>query len=132
VKTNLRGCGVVFAVALMFAAGPALLSAAGAQVILSSVTPAAAEPGLTTVHVLGSGFPAGNFTPANIKVSLAPASGGASTTASATNYQPVVGTTSSVAFVLPASISVTAPTVFSISIATSLTAFRATSRFRSA
>ncbi len=115
-KTNWCRCGIVIAVASIFAAKPALLGAASGQVTLSSATPPTAEPGLTTVRLLGSGFPAGNFNPVNIQVLLAPQAGGASTTVPAVQYQTVAGTSSRVAFLLPASISVTTPSAFSVSI----------------
>jgi hypothetical protein len=90
---------------------------AATQVTLSSAAPAAAEPGLTTVRLLGSGFPTGmTVNPANIQIQLAPQGGGSATQVTATQYQAIVGTTARVAFLVPASLSPTTPTVFTASL----------------
>lgn len=76
-----------------------------------------AEAGLTTVRLLGSGFPAGvAVNPANIQIELTPQGGGSTTAATATQYQAVVGTFARVAFVVPGTLAVATPTVFTASL----------------
>ena len=124
-KTNLRKFAIASVVSLLsaFVSTGLFAQTPGGQVTLSSATPASGEPGLTSVRLLGSGFPVGNFNPANILVSLAPQAGGAPTTVAATGYQSIAGTTSRVAFLLPASISVANPAAYSISISDSSNGF---------
>ena len=50
----------------------------------ASATPKTAQAGITTASVTGSGFPAGTIWAANVTVSLAPKSGGAAVTTTAT------------------------------------------------
>ena len=89
---------------------------AATQVKLSAAS-SPAEPGLTTIRLFGSGFPTGSsINPANIQVQLTPQGGGSTTNVTAGQYQAVVGTTGVVAFLVPPSISVSSPTVFTASL----------------
>jgi hypothetical protein len=101
-----------------------------AQVLLSTVTPATAEPGLTNVTVTGSGFPSGTITPGNITVTLAPANTGAGPTAmtAASGIATVLGTTRRVTFLAPASLTVTAPTAYLISLNDTTDGFSSTNQ----
>jgi PKD repeat protein len=87
-----------------------------ASVVLGSATPTSAEPGLTTVSVTGSGFPSGTISPASVTVTLTPKSGGTAVTTTATTVTPGTGSTYTIAFVVPASISVSTPTVYQVAI----------------
>jgi hypothetical protein len=82
----------------------------------ASATPKTAQAGITTASVTGSGFPAGTIWAANVTVSLAPKSGGAAVTTTATGVTAGTGSTNTIAFLVPASISVATPTVYDISI----------------
>jgi RHS repeat-associated protein len=82
------------------------------------VVPAAAQPGVHTVAVTGSGFPAGTIPAANVTVTLVPSSGaGTSATAPATGVQGLYAGTRRVSFAVPAAIAVATPTAYKISIA---------------
>ena len=116
-KTNMRGISILLTlVSATAGTGPLLGQTGTGQVTLSSAAPTVAEPGLTTVRLLGSGFPVGNFNPANIQISLVPQSGGSVSTVSATQYQIVAGSTARVAFLLPAGLVPSAPALFSAAI----------------
>ena len=91
---------------------------AQASVTLKAATsPTSGQAGLTSVSVTGSGFPSGTISPASVTVTLTPKSGGTPVTTTATSVTPGTGTTDTVAFLRPASISVTAATVYEVSIA---------------
>lgn len=89
--------------------------------LLPTATPSAAEAGLTLVSVTGSEFPAGTIIPSQVTVTLAPASPGTGDPVAVEAYSvtTVIATTRKVTFLLPASIHVGSPTVYSISIASS-------------
>ncbi|MGA2534765.1 MAG: PKD domain-containing protein [Terracidiphilus sp.] len=82
----------------------------------SSATPSTAQAGITTASVTGSGFPAGTIWAANVTVSLTPKSGGTAVTTTATSVTAGTSGTNTIAFLVPASISVSTPTVYEISI----------------
>lgn len=88
-----------------------------ASVVLgSATTPTSAEPGLTTASVTGSGFPSGSILPASVTVSLTPKSGGTAVTTTATTVTQETGSTYTIAFLVPASISVSTPTVYEVAV----------------
>jgi hypothetical protein len=88
-----------------------------ASVKLNSATvPASAQAGVTTASVTGSGFPSGTIWAANVTVTLTPKAGGSALTTAASSVTPGTGTTSTVAFLVPASISVATPTLYEVSI----------------
>ena len=88
------------------------------MVLSPVVAPSAAQPGVHTVAVTGSGFPAGTIPPANVTVTLIPASGtGTSATIPATGVQLLFTGTRRVAFQVPTTIAVTTPTAYRVSIA---------------
>ncbi len=85
--------------------------------LTATAAPAAAQPGVHTVAVTGSGFPSGTIAAAAVTLTLRPASGvGAVVTATATAVAVLPGTTRRIAFVIPAALSVTAPTPYTVSV----------------
>jgi hypothetical protein len=91
-----------------------------AQVVVtlsSAASPTSGQPGVTTINVTGSGFPSGTILPASTTVSLQPAAGGAATNTSATAVTTIAGTTRRVIFLIPASISVSSPTGYKVTLA---------------
>ncbi len=93
--------------------------AAQAQVSLASAaSPSSGQPGVTTITVTGSNFPAGTINPAQVQVQLQPASAGAGPTASiaATTVATVVGSTRRVSFTIPSSITVASPTAYRVTL----------------
>ena len=91
-----------------------LIAQAPVSITLSaSATPAAAQPGVTVMSLTGSGFPAGTIAPANVTVTLAPASGNGSTVAvSATAVTTLFGNSRRVTFQVPSTLSVSSPTAY--------------------
>jgi hypothetical protein len=97
-----------------------LLSGAVTEVVLSpSASPAAADPVVTSVTVIGHGFPAGTIRPAKVNVILTPSAGASlpSGTTTAAKVQVVSGTTERISFTVPKSISVPAAALYQVSIA---------------
>jgi uncharacterized repeat protein (TIGR03803 family) len=84
-----------------------------------STSPGAGDPGVTNLTVVGHGFPNGTITPGNVTVTLNPTTvgGGPSGTATASLVTVVSGSTESVTFQIPATISVPTPTSYQVSIA---------------
>ncbi|HUE21654.1 MAG TPA: putative Ig domain-containing protein, partial [Bryobacteraceae bacterium] len=84
-----------------------------------AASPTAADAGVTSVTVIGHGFPSGTIPPANVTVTIDPttAGSGPSGTTTATKVTVASGTTEYVTFLLPASISVPTATSYQISIA---------------
>ena len=82
----------------------AVLALAGAGLFAQSVTlssttsPAAGQPGVTTMSVTGSGFPAGVIAANLVTVSVTPLAGGPPMTAVATAVTTIAGTTRRVTF----------------------------------
>src|SRR5713101_1619021 len=81
----------------------AFLRVAEAQVpaavtLQPGTAPAAAEPGVTIVNVMGSGFPAGTIPPGNVNVALTPAGSGPAMTAIVQSVVTIIGTTRRIAF----------------------------------
>jgi YD repeat-containing protein len=92
---------------------------AQSTVTLSSATsPASGQPGVTTITVLGSNFPSGTIAPASVTVSLqaATANAGPTATTPASAVTTILGSTRRVAFTIPASIAVLAPTAYLVSL----------------
>ena len=108
----------------------AVPSGAQAQVTLSSMaSPGAGSPGLTTINITGSNFPAGTISPSSVTVTLTPSGGGAATTTTPSAVTTILGTTRRVTFVIPGSISVSTSTVFKVTVSgttTTGTAFSST------
>ena len=103
---------------LLFAAQEPRAQSPVAVTLLPGTSPAAAEPGVTTIAVTGSNFPAGTIPAANVTVSIAKAGGiGPTTGVKATAVATVTGTTRRVTFTVPSTISVVIPTSYVISIA---------------
>src|SRR5712672_1004096 len=86
--------------------------------LTSTASPAAAQPGVTSVSVTGSSFPSGTIVPADTLVTIQPVSTGAAPTVStaASSVVTVAGTTRRVTFVVPGSFSVTSPTAYRVSV----------------
>src|SRR5581483_12015073 len=85
--------------------------------LTATTSPSAGEPGVTNISVTGSGFPAGTIPASNVTITLKPASGGANVTTSATAIAPVIGSTRRMSFTIPNSVSVSAPTIYAVSLA---------------
>ena len=85
----------------------------------ASATPSAANPAVTNVTVVGHGFPSGTIPPANVTVTLNPTTAGAGPSGTTTALAVTVesGATEAVTFKVPASIAVSAPTSYQVSIA---------------
>jgi len=92
---------------------------ASTKVTLSATTsPTAGQAGITSVNVVGSGFPAGAIPAANVTVTLQPSgSTGPSVTATASAVSTILGTVRRVTFQIPTSIGVSTPTAYNVSIA---------------
>ncbi|MCC6536048.1 MAG: PASTA domain-containing protein, partial [Bryobacterales bacterium] len=87
-----------------------------AAVTLSAATlPAAGQPGVTTLDVTGSGFPAGVILPARVTLSLSPVTTGPAMTATATAVTTVAGTLRRVTFRFTGA-SVTAPANYNLAL----------------
>jgi hypothetical protein len=84
-------------------------------VLESSTSPAAAIPG-STVGVGGTGYPEGPINPSQVQVTLRPASGGTALTVNATSVAAINSNNRIVAFSLPASLSLSAPTAYLVSL----------------
>src|SRR5580700_2940055 len=101
----------------------AVCASSQTQVTLSTaVSPTSGQPGITSITLTGSNFPAGTIPPASVTVNLQPAAGGATVTTTATTVTTVVGSTRRVAFIIPATIAVSAPTSYLVSISGATTA----------
>jgi hypothetical protein len=74
-----------------------------AQIHLNTwTTPDNGTAGINTVNVIGSSFPAGQITPANVMVKLSPTCGGAaSASTSAISVMTLIGTSRRVSFLVP-------------------------------
>jgi beta-lactam-binding protein with PASTA domain len=99
----------------------AFLRVAEAQVpaavtLQPGTAPAAAEPGVTIVNVMGSGFPTGTIPAANVNVELAPAGSGPVMTAAVLSVVTVIGTTRRIAFQISPTNQVSLPTVYKVSV----------------
>ena len=93
------------------------VSQAAAQVTLTTVSPASAQPLVTNVTVTGSRFPAGTITPAAVTVTLTPSAGnGSAVTTAATAVTTVIGATRQVSFRIPASLASASPFTADISL----------------
>src|SRR5690349_12181465 len=104
------------AFAAAIAVAGAFASAQTGVVLTSTTSPTAAQAGITTVSVTGAGFPAGTITPASVILALQPAAGGTITTTPATALTTISGTTRRATFSIPATVSVTAPTAYRVSL----------------
>ena len=93
------------------------LEAQTAITLSPAASPTTGQAGITVINVTGSGFPTGTIQAPDVAVVLAPAAGGASTATAPTAITTIVGTTRRVTFTVPASISVSAPTAYLVSIA---------------
>ena len=105
----------------------AILSAASmvTQVTLSNLAqPNSGQALVGFVSVAGQGFPSGTIPPANVTVTLSPAvaGGGPGGTAQATSITPASGTNLRIVFQIPASIAVSTPTAYQVTIAGSTSA----------
>ena len=113
---SLIRCAILLAWTL-FAAGAAVAQVT--QVSLTPLaTPSSGQPGVSSITVIGSNFPAGSIPGPNVTVSFTP-SGGTTPSAitTATSVSVVAGTTERVLFSIPPGLSVSSPTSFKVSIA---------------
>lgn len=127
VTSETRGRAWAEAVRAVRIFGPGVLALAfgvvlSAQVIVTLnpvASPAVGQPGVTSVSVIGSGFPSGAIPPANVTVTFEASAkgGGPSGSTPATAVQAILGSMERVTFAIPASISVSAPATYGVSIA---------------
>jgi hypothetical protein len=90
------------------------------QVELSNLAqPSSGQALVGSVSVTGQDFPSGTIPPANVTVTLQPATAGSGPTGTttATSVVPISGTKERVVFQIPATIAVSAPTAYKVSIA---------------
>src|SRR5580698_3237814 len=92
-----------------------LVSAQTIVTLAPEAAPATAEPAVTVVAVIGSGFPTGVILPSNVTVTLR--RGGGPVTTQAIAVQQIAGTTDRVSFQVPRAIMPAKPTLYRISIA---------------
>ena len=85
--------------------------------LLPSASPSVAEPGVTSISVTGSNFPAGTIPAANVTVTVTVGGGNSAVTTPATAVTTVVGTTRRVSFTVPGTVSVSAPASYVVTIA---------------
>src|ERR1035437_8379500 len=84
----------------------------------SSTTPSTGQAAITIINVIGSNFPSGTIRPADVTVTVQPASyGPPSGTKNATAVVSLYGSSRRVASQIPPSISASTPTAYLISIA---------------
>jgi hypothetical protein len=111
------------ALALLFCALGIFLATcpvwASTTVTLSSTTsPTIGQAGITNVNVTGSGFPSGFILPSNVLVTIQPTtSGGVGGTVTASAVTTILGSVRRVTFQIPASIVVSSPMTYKVSIA---------------
>ncbi len=113
---SLIRCAILLAWTL-FAAGAAVAQVT--QVSLTPLaTPSSGQPGVSSITVIGSNFPAGSIPGSNVTVSFTP-SGGTTPSAitTATSVSVVAGTTERVLFSIPPGLSVSSATSFKVAIA---------------
>lgn len=112
VTKQFRAMALLLTVILSNGALPAQV----AVTLAPQTSPASGQPGVTTIGITGSSFPAGAILPAAIDVKLEPSAGGPPVTTKASTITTVAGTTRRVAFVIPATIAVAAPTSYLVSL----------------
>lgn len=103
-------------VLLVYGAEEARTQSPVAVTLLPTTTPAVGEPGITSITVIGSNFPSGSILPANVTVTLTPATGGAAVNTTATGVTTIAGSTRRLVFTIPASIMVATATPYNVSI----------------
>lgn len=118
---SLRATLSVLLTLLMLPVQDLLVQVAKAQspasvTLVPTTAPNAAEPGVTVVNATGSGFPAGNISAANVKVTLAPASAGPALTATALSTMNIGGSSRRIAFQVAPNSQILAPTVYRVSV----------------
>ena len=86
--------------------------------LTATASPAAAQPGVHLITLTGSNFPTGAIAPANVTITVMPATAGAGPSGSTTaqSVQTVIGSTRRVTFQLPSTIVVASPTPYRVSL----------------
>ncbi|MFI5305590.1 MAG: putative Ig domain-containing protein, partial [Nitrospiria bacterium] len=94
------------------------LIAATTVTLQSSSSPSAGQPGVTTLTLTGSNYPSGTIPPANVTITMTPATSGAGPSASIqpTAVTTIVGSSRRMSFQIPTSIQVSTPTSYQISV----------------
>ncbi len=90
-------------------------------VTLARLSPSHGQSGITSIVIHGTGFPSGLIPPGNMTVQLTPVDGGASVATTAFIVGSSTGYGRDVSFIVPDSISVSAPTDYSVSLCGSTT-----------
>jgi len=99
--------------------GAAQLCAQTTVTLEGSASPGTAEPGVTSITLIGYGFPSGSIPPANVTVTFQPkhSGNGPRGTTQATSIQPLFGTTVQLTFTVPTTITVHQAVNYLVSIA---------------
>ncbi len=93
-----------------------------------SVVPSMAQPGVSNISVTGSGFPSGVLAPANVIVTFTPVTPAAGPTASTpvSTIVSVIGTTRRMTAAVPATLLVSTPTAYTVSLSDTVDGFGST------
>jgi hypothetical protein len=89
-----------------------------ATITLAQTTaPSAGQAGVTSLTLTGSGYPPGTITPNQVQVTLTPASSGGQTISFAPlSVSTLIGSSRRIVFTIPASVSVSSPTDYFVSV----------------
>jgi RHS repeat-associated protein len=110
-----RGIGIFLVGLVLFPISP--VRAQTSVTLSSPASPSVGQPGVTSINIVGSGFPTASISPAGVLVALNPmAPGSPSSTITAASVITIVGTTRRISFIIPSIIIVSAPTAYNISI----------------
>src|SRR5215510_6677792 len=107
----------VLTAAVGIASSLSLLEAQTSVTLSTAVSPSTGQAGVTSVSVTGSNFPSGTIAPADVTVTIEPATAGTgpTITTSASNVATVVGTSRRVTFQIPDTVDIAAPTSYRLS-----------------
>ena len=116
------GYSLLSVVLLGYRTLPALAQNPVAVTLSPTTSPAAGQPGVTSVSVTGSGFPAGSIPAANVTLTLKSSASNQVTTTAPTAVSTVAGSTRRLTFTIPASVSVTVPVSYTLTLSGNTTA----------
>jgi RHS repeat-associated protein len=122
---HIRTLALALTLGAFTAVAPSLAQTNGDPIVLSPRTgPVESQPGVTSITLTGARYPSGKINPAQVQITLAPASAGIGTTASfpASAIATLFGTSRRLTFTIPTSINVVSPTAYHVSIAGQTTA----------
>ena len=108
-KLLLVTCAAVFGVQTPRAATPVTVT------LSPTLSPSAGQPGVTLINVTGTNFPSGTIPPAQVTVTLTPATSGPAETTQVTAVTTIVGTTRRITFQITGP-NVSIPTAYLVSV----------------